>query len=398
MKIETIQIRDFKALRDMEIVDLPNYCVFVGPNGSGKSTLFRIFGFLKSCLKNNVRPALIHEGGFNGFREVVSRGSGSGEISIKLQFRMPIAGVERLVTYHLGLGVEPKGQPVVRREILRYKRGRYGSPFHFLDFSEGRGHAITTEEDFDKPDEELEREEHQLDAPDILAIKGLGQFQRFKAASAFRQLIENWHVSNFHINDARGSKESTCAEHLSASGDNLPSVARFIYDNHPDVFEKALDKMKQRAPGIRNVEARPTEDGRLLMRYQDGAFSDPFIDKNVSDGTVKMFAYLLLLHDPNPHPVLCVEEPENQLYPHLMAELAEEFRDYAARGGQVFVSTHSPDFLNGVELEEIFWMEKRDGFTKVFRASHNATLRNLCADGETPGELWSRKLFRGDDT
>ncbi len=60
------------------------------------------------------------------------------------------------------------------------------------------------------------------------------------------------------------------------------------------------------------------------------------------------------VRDPKPHPLLCVEEPENQLYPRLLAELAEEFRDYALRGGQAFISTHSPDFLNATQLDEVF--------------------------------------------
>ena len=134
---------------------------------------------------------------------------------------MPITGVERLVTYLLEIG-HKGGKNVVTREILRYKRGRYGSPFHFLDFSEGKGDAVTNEEDFSKVDEELDREDQSLDSSDLLAIKGLGQFQRFKAANAFRQLIENWHVSDFHINLARGSKDAAgFDEHLSVSGDNL---------------------------------------------------------------------------------------------------------------------------------------------------------------------------------
>ena len=83
-----------------------------------------------------------------------------------------------------------------------------------------------------------------------------------------------------------------------------------------------------------------------MLKFQDGAFEDPFLARYVSDGTIKMLAYLTLLYDPDPHPLLCVEEPENQLYPTLLWELAEEFRSYANRGGQVFVSTHSPDFLN----------------------------------------------------
>lgn len=114
---------------------------------------------------------------------------------------MKILETERLVTYLLIIGQEQK-RPIVKREILRYKRGEYGSPFHFLDFQKSRGYAITNEENFEQTDEELEREEQHLESSDILAIKGLGQFQRFKAASAFRSLIENWHVSDFHINEA----------------------------------------------------------------------------------------------------------------------------------------------------------------------------------------------------
>lgn len=81
-----------------------------------------------------------------------------------------------------------------------------------------------------------------------------------------------------------------------------------------------------------------------------------------------MFAYLVLLNDPKPHPLLCVEEPENQLYPQLMAELAEEFRAYADRWGQVFVSTHSPDFLNDLELDEVFFLAG-EGPRHRYRAS-----------------------------
>ena len=135
--------------------------------------------------------------------------------------------------------------------------------------------------------------------------------------------------------------------------------------------------MRERVPGVSDVEAKPTEDGRLVLRFQDGSFKDPFIAHHVSDGTIKMFAYLVLLYDPNPHPLLAVEEPENQLYPALIRQLVEEFRAYAQRGGQVFVSTHSPDFLNGAELNEIRWLVKEDGFTTVRRASESELLQSL---------------------
>lgn len=394
MKVETIRLRNFKSFRNTEMVNIPAYCVVVGANGAGKSALFDVFGFLKDCLIFNIRQALQSRG---GFREVISREAESGaNIVIEIQFRMKIAGVDRLATYSLSIG-QANNRPVIRREILRYKRGRYGSPYHFLDFAKGEGYAVTNEEDFDKQDEELDREAQSIGA-DVLAIKGLGQFKRFTAANAFRELIENWHVSNFHINLARGSKDAAgYADHLSVTGDNLQLVARHIYETAPKKFKKITAAMKRRVPGVDKVTTEDTADGRLLLNFRDDAFQDPFIDEYVSDGTIKMFAYLILLYDPNPHPLLCIEEPENQLYPALLGELAEEFRDYASHGGQVFVSTHSPDFLNAVELDEVFWLIKESGDTRIRRARDDKQISEYMNNGDQMGYLWKQGFFTGAD-
>lgn len=395
LKIESIRLKNFKAFRDVYLRDIPSFLVIVGANGTGKTTLFDVFGFLHDCLRGNVRQALDKRGQFT---EVLSRGCDPDQdtISIELQYRMEIAGVERLVTYSIEIGLSKSG-PVVRKELLRYKRGRYGSPYHFLNFANGEGYAITNEEDFNKSDEQLDRESQRVSA-DTLAIKGLGQFERFKAANAFRLLIENWHVSDFHINAARGRKDvAGDSEHLSQTGDNLPLVARFLHERHPAVFNQILETMKRRIPGIAGVEPRLTEDGYLTLRFNDGSFKTPFLDRYVSDGTIKMFAYLVLLHDPRPHPLLCVEEPENQLYPRLMAELAEEFRGYALRGGQVFVSTHSPDFLNALEIDEVCWLVKQDGYTDIKRARDNAQIVAYMKEGDQLGYLWKQGFFDGAD-
>ena len=145
------------------------------------------------------------------------------------------------------------------------------------------------------------------------------------------------------------------------------------------------------------MAAKTTEEGRVLLKFQDGSFEDPFLARSVSDGTIKMLAYLTLLYDPAPHPLLCVEEPENQLYPKLLEELAEEFREYAHRGGQVFVSTHSPDFLNAAGLDEVFWLVKKDGYTSVMRARDDEQLAAYMAEGDRMGYLWAHGFFPGVD-
>lgn len=395
MQIIGLKIKNYRSLQNIELKNLPAFCVFVGANGTGKSTLFDVFGFLRDALKNNIRQALQIRG---GFKEVVTRGHENENIEFEIKFKMKLLEKERTVTYILIISQEGF-QPIIEKEILRYRRGNRGKPFHFLEFTNGKGYAIINEEDFDKTDQELNREEQILESADILAIKGLGQFQRFKAASAFRLLIENWHVSDFHINVARGSKDVGYAEHLSTTGDNLPLVAQYISENYPDIFQKILEIMKQRVPGISQVEANTTEDGRLILKFQDEAFKDPFIARYVSDGTIKMFAYLVLLYDPKPHPLLCIEEPENQLYPSLLMDLAEEFQAYSLQtnelSGQVLVSTHSPDFLNGVDLENIFWLEKKEGITNIYRANDQEILKKLYQEGDLPGALWRQGLFGG---
>lgn len=326
MQIEAIEIQNYRLFHYAKFEDLPRLTVVVGANGAGKSTLFDICSFLKEALTQNVAQAVARRG---GFRELVSRGK-EGPIGITLKFR---ESGGRLATYELQIATDQEGRPVVYREVLKFRRGSHGQPWHFVDFKHGKGTAITNESVYGQAGIAQERKEYVLDEPSVLAIKGLGQFKEFRVVAEFRSLIENWHISDFHIAEARSSAEAGYAEHLSTLGDNVAQVAQYLYEHHRDRFDKVLEVMRQRVPGVSRVEARPTEDGRLVLRFQDGAFQDPFIARYVSDGTIKMFAYLVLLYDPKPHPLLAIEEPENQLYPELLYELVEEFRDYARRGG-----------------------------------------------------------------
>lgn len=394
MRIESIRLKNFRAFKDVTLSDIPTFCVLVGANGTGKSTLFSVFGFLRDAMTTNVTAALGRLGGSRGFQEVRTRGC-DGPIEIELKIRADIGHkASNLITYSLSID-ELENRPVVLREVLKYRRGSGGQPWHFLDFRLGQGEAVTNELEKVKDVKDLVRETQKLKSPDILAIKGLAQFERFPAVVALGNLIENWHLSDFHISRARFEQEAGYAEHLSREGENLSLVIEYLFNHQRSVFDKIVEKVKARIPGIDNVEAKTTEEGRVLLKFQDGAFEDPILARYVSDGTIKMLAYLVMLYDPAPHPLLCVEEPENQLYPSLLWELAEEFRSYAVRGGQVLVSTHSPDFLNAVHLEEVFWLVKDKGFTQVLRAKDDPQLAAYMAEGDQMGYLWKQGLFAG---
>ena len=395
MRIESISIENFKVFKETFIKDLPRMAVLLGTNGCGKSSFFDVFGFLSDCLQNNVTIALNKRGGFS---EVISRGAdiNKDQIKFEIKFRNEQIGNERppLITYSISIGSK-NGKAFISREILKYRRGqRTGKPWHFLDFRSGEGYAIENEDEYGQEGVEEKRINQKVTNPDILAIKGLGQFEQFKAVSSFRSLLEKWYVSNFKIEYGRNISDTGISNHLSVNGDNLAQVTKYMYDYHRELFNEILLKLPRRIPGINQVEAKETEDGRIILRFQDQNFKDPFVARYVSDGTIKMFAYMILLHDPEPHPLLCIEEPENFLHSDLLLQLCEEIREYSERGGQVFVSTHSPDFVNGVNLNELFFIEKINGYSIIKAAKNNEVVKELSKDNNL-GWLWRNNYIKG---
>lgn len=400
MRITSVRVRNFKSLRDVHMKDIPNFAVLIGANGTGKTSFIDVFGFLKDCLVHNVRSAVQKRA---GFLQLVSRGHETESIEIELKVELDFTGAKkRLVTYFVGVGLVDS-RVVVMQERLSWKRGSYGRPFNFISFSEGRGIAVVESDDAfgtQVREEDLECEDQVLDSPDILALKALGQFKKFEAASQLRELIEGWSVSDFRIESARPEPDAAPAEHLSETGDNLALYAQYLSESHPAAFSGLLKKMAARVPGVVEVTPEDTGDGRVALRFRDAAFDKGFLARYVSDGTIKMFAYLALLTDPDPHPLLCIEEPENQLYPSLLTILAEEFSAYTEsrkNRAQVFVTTHSPDFLNAVSLPSIYWLRKENGFTVIERAADDTQLVALVEEGDQPGWLWRQGLFSGAD-
>jgi predicted ATPase len=161
---------------------------------------------------------------------------------------------------------------------------------------------------------------------------------------------------------------------------------------HKARFETILKRIASKIPGIEKIETHVTEDKRVLLRFNDGAFKDPFYAQQMSDGTLKIFAYLLLLEDPDPPPFLCIEEPENGLYHKLLDTLANEFRAHATgkkNAAQIFVTTHQPYLVNALTPEEVWVLSKGpDGFSALQHVSEIEVVMNLVAEELPLGGLW----------
>ena len=385
-RIEGLHVRNYRALRDLTLKDLKPLTVLVGPNGSGKSTLFDVFAFLADCFSIGLRKAWDKRG---RFRELRSRGE-DGPIVIELKYREEPR--TPLITYHLEIGETDQG-PVLETEWLQWRRGQYGKPYRFLNFRHGRGEVIEGE----VPDEQASRIEETLDSAETLAANTLGQLARHPRVASLRRFITGWYLSYLSADSARGVPEAGAQERLSQSGDNLPNVIQYLKEQHAERLEQVLDILRQRVPRLDRVDTQILADGRLLLRFKDAPFEQPVLAKYVSDGTLKMLSDLTVLSEPEPPPLIGVEEPENYLHPRLLPGLAEECRK-ATRRSQVLVTTHSPSFVNALAPEEV-WVVFRDesGFTQASRTSEMTGIRPLVEEGGKLGDLWMEGYFEAGD-
>ncbi len=385
-RIESLRVKNYRALHDVVLEQITPLTVLLGPNGSGKSTVFDVFAFLAECFSDGLRKAWDRRG---RFRELRSRDQ-EGPIVIELQYR------ERpgtpLITYHLEIEEQARG-PVVAREFLRWKRGHPAAPFHFLDYRYGQGEVITGE----APEASDTRVKMALSGPDVLAVNTLGTLAENPRVIALRNFITSWHLSYLSADAARGNPEAGAEERLSPTGDNLPNVIQYLHEQHPDRLAQIFATLRRRIPRIEKVEAQVLDDSRLLLLVKDAPFSKPVLSRFASDGTLKLLAYLTVLYDPAPPQLVGIEEPENYLHPRLLPELAEECQQ-AAQRTQLIVTTHSPFFINPLRPEEVRVLYRAaDGYTRVRRVADMPGIQDFIRHGATLGELWMEGHFDAGD-
>lgn len=419
--IEGIRIKNFKVLRDVTLgklwssqktTPLTPMTAVIGKNGVGKSTLFDVFGFLADCLKSGVEEACDLRGR-GGFQRLRSQGQ-DGPIEFEIYYKED--GNARPITYELSIALDHMGRPFVQKERLRQRRKgqSHGRPFSFLILNEGKGIVwqgkkegkqideskkqldlftfLESIRESKNQEESREMDEIELEDNRKLGIATLGSLKQHPRISAFRRFIEGWYLSYFTPDAARGLPLAGPQKHLNIHGDNLSNVVQFMEREHPKQFKEILKRIGQKIPGVDWIDTDKTPDGRLLLRFNDKGFHDPFYAQQMSDGTLKIFAYLLLIEDPTPPPFLCIEEPENGLYHKLLETLAHEFREHATgskKGAQIFITTHQPYLIDAMAPEEVWVLEKQeDGFANISRASEIEFVQNMVNEGQPLGALW----------
>jgi len=390
--IEGIHIQNYRTLKQISLGQtfqnksganpLPKLITIIGPNGCGKSTFMDTFEFIRDCLLMGVEHACDkpHRG---GFERLQTRGQNAA-IGFEIHYRIndiPIA-------YRLKIDHDKNARPVVVQEEIIGKDDNENNVF-ILKLNEQKGYVLP----FKTGSEQIEIK---LDDPQRLGISTLGNLSENQPIIIFRQFLESWYLSYFVPDLARGLPLAGTQKHLNRSGDNLANYLQFMERQHPERFKAVLRQISQKIPGIERITTKNTEDGRLLLQFNDRGYIDPFYAQDMSDGTLKLFAYLLLLQDPEPPALIGIEEPENGLHHQLLEPLALEIKHVTKQpnGPQIILTTHSPYLIDALQPKEVWIMEKNNqGFSTMTCASDIQSVNELHAEGIPMGSLWYSNHF-----
>ena len=436
IRLTGFRIRNFKMFRDVSVRNLPPLAIFIGANASGKSTLFDVFRFLRDLFSGRSLNDAFAERG--GFAEVLSRGAEKKEIEISLDFlgsrESDGSGIELMYMIRFGW---TNHLPFVSAERFSFRIDR-GEKIDVLDYDadkEGANTALSISIREIGPETKAvgmyEAAKEGVPFSSLLsdplfqmhylrrlvdwanATKQEGQnpppfpfqFSQIKKEHSVYSVfllnicvfVRYLFIADFEPIPIRESAKATGIDRLSEKGENLALVAKKIRENNPDKFEAAVSALRRFVPEIKTVEPAISEDGYTFLRFVDRNFDRPFNSRAMSDGTVLAFAYLLLLAD-SEEKLVCFDEIERSLYPHMLdAMIAEVRRHTIENKGQAVLTTHSSDLLDCAELEEVFWLAKRGGETVIHRAQDNKTVRALVKSGDPLGVIWHKGDFEGAD-
>jgi predicted ATPase len=336
--ITRIRAKNFRSLADVD-VRLGPFTVLIGPNGSGKTNLLKVLQFLATMARVDLEEAVRQWGGFDH----VQRQSDPLEM-VDLE-------IDGLVTEYAvpgkfdeyRLGVEEKSGVLSR--------------FEGFDFEEPKGRrTISTNRDLTitiggatKATQDLATKHHTA----LATLPKLSDDDGGLGIRDFARMLQDIQVYEFDVEKAREAAPAKQGR-LSSDGSNLADALMSLKERDPDAWGSLIFDAKRCLPGLTDVHLEVIGGGgrSVVVQLIESGVTTPIDLRDASFGTVRLLALLCLLHEPDPPPLIAIEELDHGLHPYALDVLVDRLRA-ASRRTQVIVTTHSTTFVNRLRPDEI---------------------------------------------
>lgn len=355
--------------------------VLIGPNGSGKSNLVEALSVLRAVPKD--LPLPIRQGG--GVKDWLWREGSAEAVAARLEVLFAegqVGSQEQPVQYCLLFGAKGDSFSVLdehaegENPYFGYEKGR-------LILNTRRGRREIQAADFDPTQSILSQLRDPEAYPEITRL-----------ADLLRRILiyRNWQFGPDSL-VRRSCRADVRTDTLSESFDNLPARLAVLL-GRPAVKRRLLELLRELAPGFDDLVVVP-EGGTLQLYLTEGNRSVPA--HRLSDGTLRYLCLLAILLDPDPAPLVAIEEPELGLHPDVLPAL-RDLMVAASEKTQLLVTTHSTQMVDAMTdyADSVLICEKKDGPTVVTRLTQedvdrwreHGSLGSLWMSGHLGGTRW----------
>ncbi len=383
--IKSLKLTNFLSFGpDSPAVELGPLNVLIGANGSGKSNFLAVFDILKNAPSDISLP--IRSTG--GVAEWLWKGSYTKEnrllgaadaAEIELELKLEMIGESVRTLYSLMFG-DSQGGFDIHDEVIENLE------------DPNQAYSFLVEEKRSSQSSKLVSLDHrrsllaQRAGPEYVLITLLGFF--FRGISVYRE----W-VFGPYAPYRTYQRTDLPMEQVESDGSNLANVLHRIL-REPDVKESFLKHLQVCYDGITDIDVDLSSGGNLQVFLREGRAKFPAT--RLSDGTMRYIWLLAVLCNPQPPPLVCIEEPELGAHPDIVRSVAELLQEASERC-QLIVTTHSVNLVDAMTEtpEAVLVCEKDEKVGTVIRRPKNLAswveeyrLGDLWTSGEIGGNRW----------
>lgn len=365
------------------VLPLENLNVMIGPNGSGKSNLLEAIALLRSSPTDP--------------RSVIARGGGVGEWIWKGQPNAP-ASVDAIVANPAG------NQPL--RHVLTFRQEKQvfrlvderienersysgqHEPYFFYQFQRGRPVINTVS----SGRRELKRETVDLNLSILAQLRDAELYPEITYLAGTYDRVRLYREWAFGRNTVfrEPQKADLRTDRLEEDFSNLGLVLNRLR-RQKRTKTMLLAALANLYEGISDFDVS-VEGGTVQVFFTEEDYTIPAT--RLSDGSLRYLCLLAILCDPDPPPLIGIEEPEIGLHPDLLPKVADLLIETSQRT-QLIVTTHSDILVDALSEQpgSVVVCEKHEGQT-VMRRLDPADLA-VWLEKYRLGQLWTRGQLGG---